>query len=135
MRWRARALAAAAIGIAVLVVAGCGRDDFENEPRPAAPAEVGIKLGEDEVVVSPREVGAGLVNFTIANLGSAPGSVEISGPTEAASDEIAPGATTTLKTELQTGEYEAIANGPEAAPFEFVVGPDRESSSSELLLP
>jgi hypothetical protein len=135
MRRRARALTAAAIGIAVLAVAGCGRDDFENEPRPAVPAEVGIKLGADEVVVSPREVGAGLVNFTIANLGDTPGSVEITGPTEAASDEIAPGATTILKTELETGEYEAIASDAEAAPFEFVVGPDRESSSSELLLP
>ena len=60
-------LAAVAV-MAALVVTGCGRDDFNNDPRPPVPAEVSVKIARDGVAVSPREFGAGLVNFTIANL-------------------------------------------------------------------
>ena len=60
-----------------MAIAGCGRDDFENDPRPPLPAEVSIELGQKEVVVSPAEFGAGLVNFTIANLGRTEASIAI----------------------------------------------------------
>jgi hypothetical protein len=135
MMRRARALTAAALGIAVIAVAGCGSDDFENEPKPAAPAQIGIRLSEDQVVVSPAEFGAGLVNFTIVNLGGTPGAVEIDGPETGASDVMPPGTTSRLKMELPSGEYEARPEGAEAEPFVFLVGPERESSSNELLLP
>jgi hypothetical protein len=135
MRRRTRALVAATLGVAALVVAGCGRDDFENEPRPAIPVEVGIQLGEKQVVVSPAEFGAGLVTFTIINLGDTSGSIEISGPATGTSSEVAPGTTTKLKIDLPSGEYEARAEGAEAEPFAFEVGPERESSQNELLLP
>ena len=36
---------------------------------------------------------------------------------------------------LETGEYEASAEGADAEPFAFEVGPERESSRDELLLP
>lgn len=135
MRRRGRALAALAVALAAVAVAGCGRDDFENDPRPPLPAEVSIEIGEDEVVVSPAEFGAGLVNFTIANLGDTEASVAIDGPTTAESDEVAPGGTTILKTEVVTGDYEASALGTEATPFEFEVGPERSSAQDDLLLP
>lgn len=124
-----------AVGVAALAIAGCGREDFENEPRPATPAEVGMKLDRDGVVVSPREFGAGLVNFTVANLGDTTSSVEITGPVDAASRDVPAGGTGTFKTELPSGEYEANLADSDAQPFEFVVGPDREASSGELLLP
>ena len=121
--------------LAAVVVTGCGRDDFDNDPRPALAAEISVKIGEDEIVVSPREFGAGLVNFTIANLADTEAAVSIEGPTVAESEEVAPGGTTTLKTELVSGDYEASIEGAEAEPFQFVVGPDRESAQDELLLP
>jgi len=125
---------ALAAGLAIVAV-GCGRDDFENDPRPALPAEISVEIGDKAVVVSPSEFGAGLVNFTIANLADTPASVEIDGPTVAESEEIAPGATGILKVEVETGDYEASVQGAEAAPFEFEVGPDRESAQDDLLLP
>jgi hypothetical protein len=123
------------IGLAALVVAGCGRDDFENEPRPAVPAEITVEIGAGEVVVSPASFGAGLVNFTIANLTKTPTTLAITGPTEAESDEIPAGGNTILKADIRTGEYEASADDAEARPFSFTVGPDRESGQNDLLLP
>jgi hypothetical protein len=134
-RRRGRALIALAAGVAVLALAGCGRDDFENDPRPPTPAEVSVEVGDKGVVVSPGEFGAGLVNFTIANLSDAATTVTFEGPTEAESDEILPGGTAILKTEVETGDYEAAASGQDADPFEFEVGPERESAQDDLLLP
>jgi hypothetical protein len=117
------------------VIAACGRDDFENEPRPPVPAEVTVKIGDGEVVVSPREFGAGLVNFEIANFEDTPTTFAIEGPTEAISDEIPARGNNSLKTQVETGSYEASAGGVEAAPFSFEVGPERESAQNDLLLP
>jgi hypothetical protein len=125
---------ALAAGLAIVAV-GCGRDDFENDPRPALPAEISVEIGDKGVVVSPSEFGAGLVNFTVANLADAPASVAIEGPTAAETEEIAPGGTTTLKVEVETGDYEASVPGEDAEPFEFEVGPERESAQDDLLLP
>jgi hypothetical protein len=123
------------IGLAAFAVAGCGRDDFENEPRPPVPAEITVEIGAGEVVVSPATFGAGLVNFTIANLSPTPTTLAISGPTDAESDEIPPGGNTVLKTDIATGEYEASADDAQARPFNFRVGPERESGQNDLLLP
>jgi hypothetical protein len=132
---RRRALLAVGVGLAALVTAGCGRDDFENEPRPAVPAEVNVKIGNGEVVVSPREFGAGLVNFTIANFYTEPTVLEISGPADVSSPEVPAGGNTTLKAEMRSGEYEASVENLKALPFAFTVGPERESGQDELLLP
>ena len=128
-------MAAAAAAVAALVIAGCGRDDFENEPRPPVPAEVSAKIGGDSVAVSPREFGAGLVNLTVANLGTEPAALVIRGPVDAESAEIPPAGTTTLKIDMKTGDYEASAGGVAAFPARFTVGPERVSGQDELLLP
>ena len=134
-RRRGRALVAGAV-LAALFVAACGgRDDFENEPRPPVPAEITVKIGDGEVVVSPRTFGAGLVNFEIANFEDSPAVLAIDGPTEAVSEEIAPRGNNTLKTELKTGSYQVSADGVAATPFSFEVGPERESGQNDLLLP
>jgi hypothetical protein len=134
-RRRGRALLAAVLALAALIVTGCGRDDFENDPRPPVAEEVSVKIGTDEVVVSPAEFGAGIANFTIANLGDRGAILAIDGPTMAQSDEVPPGGTATLKTELVSGDYRASAEGGDATPFNFTVGPERPSAKDELLLP
>jgi hypothetical protein len=121
--------------LAALLATGCGRDDFENEPRPPVPAEVAVKIADSGVGISPREFGAGLVNFTIANLTERPGTLAISGPVDADSNEIPPGAAETLKVQMRTGTYEASVNGISVRPFSFTVGPERPSAQNDLLLP
>jgi hypothetical protein len=121
--------------LAVLAVAGCGRNDFNNDPRPPVPAEVSVKIATDGVGVSPKEFGAGLVNFTIANLTNETGILAIHGPVTADSDPIAPGDTGTIKVNVRTGSYETSVNGFAVRPFRFTVGPERPSGKNDLLLP
>jgi hypothetical protein len=135
LRRRGRAMLVASAVLAGLIATGCGRDDFENDPRPPVPAEVSVKIAQSGVGVSPREFGAGLVNFTIANLTDAPGALAISGPVDADSDEIQPGAAETLKVDMRSGTYEASVSGIAVRPFSFTVGPERPSGQNDLLLP
>ena len=126
-------VAAALLG--VLAVAGCGGSDFKNDPRPPVSAEVSAKISSQGIVVSPREFGAGLVNFTVANLTNETCSLAIQGPVDAASPDIAPADTGTVKVNMKTGSYEASVNGFTVAPFGFTVGPERPSGQNQLLLP
>lgn len=135
LRERGRVLIFAAALVTALVVAGCGRDDFKNDPRPPIPAEVSVKIAKDGVAVSPKEFGAGIVNFTIANLTTEPGTLAIQGPVDADSSEIPPTGTGTIKVEMKTGSYEASVSGIAARPFSFTVGPERPSGQNDLLLP
>jgi hypothetical protein len=122
--------------VATIALAGCGRDDFENDPRPAVPAEITVKISTADVVVSPAEFGAGLVNFTIANLTDESAILTVEGPTLAESDEIPPRGNTLLKAEMETGSYEISVDGPSGViPFRLEVGPDRPSGQDDLLLP
>jgi hypothetical protein len=121
--------------LATLVIAGCGRDDFNNDPRPAIPAEVSVKIASDGVAVSPTEFGAGLVNFTVANLTNQTGALAIHGPVSADTDEIDPGDADTIKVQMKSGSYEASVDGIAVRPFNFTVGPDRPSGQNDLLLP
>jgi hypothetical protein len=133
-RSRGRALIVAA-ALAALTLGACGRDDFKNEPRPALPAEISVKIGDDKVVVSPSEFGAGLANFTVVNLAGAPTTLAVDGPTAFETDEIAPGTNLVYKIEITKGEYEAAAGSVPPAPDQFAVGADNPSGQNDLLLP
>jgi len=135
-RRRGRAVLAAIAAVAAITVAGCGRDDFENDPRPAVPAEVTVKISNADVVVSPAELGAGLVNFTIANLTGEAAILTVEGPTVAESGTIPPRGNGSLKAEIESGSYEVSVEGPSGVvPFLLEVGPDRPSGQDDLLLP
>ena len=135
LRRRGRALLLLATLLVALVVAGCGRNDFNNDPRPPVPLEVSVKIATDGVVVSPREFGAGLANITVANLTNDTGSLVIHGPATAQSDPIGPGDAGTVKVNMKTGNYEASVDGISVRPFNFTVGPERPSGQNDLLLP
>ena len=135
LRRRGRALPLAIALVTALVVAGCGRNDFKNDPRPPVPAEVSVKIAKDGVGVSPKKFGAGLVNFTIANLTTGTGTLAIHGPVDASSTEIPPAGTGTIKVDMKSGSYEASVSGVAVRPFSFTVGPERPSGQNDLLLP
>jgi hypothetical protein len=126
---------AAVCVVVVVVVAGCGRNDFNNDPRPPIPAEISVKIASDGVAVSPKEFGAGLANITVANLTNETGTLAIHGPVDATSPAIAPGDADTIKVAMKTGSYEASVDGLAARPFSFTVGPERPTGQNDLLLP
>jgi hypothetical protein len=128
-------LVATAILAGALIAAGCGRDDFKNDPRPPIPDEVSVKIATSGVGMAPKKFGSGLVNFTIANLTTKPGTLAIHGPVDAESNEIPAGGAETLKVEMKTGTYEAAVSGIAVRPFNFTVGPERPSGQNDLLLP
>ena len=125
------------VAVAVFAVAGCGGEDKASEPRPATPEEVSAKVGKDKVVISPREFGAGLAVFTISNQTDDVVQLTLEGPTEAVSEPIEVGGVTDgFKVSVAEGDY-LVSAGDEsnARSTKLVVGPERPSSSNELLLP
>jgi hypothetical protein len=120
-----------------LAAAGCGSEDHPNRPRPPAPIEVSAKVDEDQVVVSPSEFGAGLTVFTISNQTDDIVQLALDGPTEAVSAPVeAGGVSDTFKVPMEEGPYEVSAGAEASArPTELFIGPERKSSSNEVLLP
>jgi hypothetical protein len=130
------AVAAAAVG------AGCGEDDFENEPRPPVPLELSGVIQEDKVTVSPsRNIGAGPFLITISNQTDAEHTVTLEGQT--IMEEVGPVApldTATIQRTLAPGTYEVRAGSMRAVRREITpalldIGAERQNSNSELLLP
>lgn len=139
--WRRRRTGLlAAAGIALLGAAGCGSDDFPNDPRPAAPIELTAKIDDRKVVVSPVEIngepiGAGLATITIANLSDEEVALTFDGPSDRSTSPILAGGVTDFKLDLEEGDYTVAADSSELAEAEFSVGPPRESAQNDLLLP
>jgi hypothetical protein len=131
-RLAALAVPAALVG---LLLAGCGAEEFPNDPRPPAPIEVSARVDSNRVQVSPDKFGAGLVNFTVANLSSSPVRFNVTGPTEGSTVEIQPGAPDYLKMNLKEGTYEVSASKAKIRPATIEVGPERPSSQNKLLEP
>jgi hypothetical protein len=136
---RSRLIAPVAALVAAFALGSCGgEDDFENNPRPPAPIELTARIADDVVNVSPStaaQVGAGLANITISNQSQESAVLLLDGPTDDASDEIVAGGTGTMKVALEQGEYRVSAQDSEAREAKLEVGPDRETSQNDLLLP
>ena len=128
------ALFAALATSAALSLGACGSSDFANEPRAAAPIAVTARVATGQVEVSPDHFGAGLVTLTIANLSDSPVRFTLSGPKNAATGPIPPGAPADLKLNLPQGSYRAAAGqGGQTVPVK--VGPERRGSQNQLLQP
>jgi hypothetical protein len=137
-----RSRAGTALAIAALLTLGlgaCGSEDFANEPRPPSPINLSASVNSKRVQVSPTKVGAGLANFTVANLSADPIRLTLVGPgsdDNPASGEIPPGGVGALQTELREGDYEVGAGGrADVRSDTLTVGPERRNSSNELLQP
>ena len=126
---------AVAASLAAVAVAGCGAKSNPNDPRPAAQLEVSASVNSQKVQISPDKFGAGVVNFTVANLSGAPITFSVSGPKKASTVQIQPGAPDYLKMNLTEGTYQASAGNSKIKPATIRVGPKRPSSQNQLLLP
>ena len=134
-RGRASAFASATVVVAALAVAGCGRNDFNNDPRPPIPAEVSVKIATRRRRGLAQGVRRRPGQLHVANLTNQTGSLAIHGPVDADSDQIQPGGAETVKVDMKTGSYEASVDGIAVRPFSFTVGPERPSGKNDLLLP
>ena len=128
-----RSLAVVVVALCALGVAACGDEDFENNPRPPAPISLTARIGGSGVSIGPQDVGAGLANITISNQTADPATLVFEGPTDESSDEIVAGGTGSMKITLEEGDYQVTNDGSGAA--QLSVGPERESSQNDLLLP
>jgi hypothetical protein len=125
-----------AAGIAALAIAGCGEDDFKNNPRPPAPIELGALINNGGVRVSPtKDLGAGPATITISNQTDQPARVVFEGPTNDSSDPIIAGGTGSMKLDLAEGEYTVSTGEGGGRAQQLDVGPERPSSQNDLLLP
>lgn len=132
-----RLIAPAGALLAAAVIAGCGEEDFKNDPRPPAPIEIGARIGDDGVTISPNssnDIGAGQATITISNQTDDPARLVVEGPNDAASTEIVPNGTDALTVELEQGNY-LISNDGEGRETRLEVGSERPSSQNVLLLP
>lgn len=120
--------------LAALGIAACGADDFKNDPRPAAPIQLSALIAGDGVRVAPAEAGAGVATITISNQTPDPARLVIEGPTDRSSNEIVPHGTGALKVTLKEGDY-TVSDGEGGRESKLTVGPDRNSSQNDLLLP
>ena len=131
---RARVVVSA--GIATALIAGCGDEDFANEPRPPVPIELTGVVQDEAVTVSPARIGAGPVRITVSNQ-----SITLEGErTRTQVGPVDPLDTATIRSTLDPGLYEVSAGSAVAVPKEIRpallrIGRERPSSSGDLLLP
>ena len=67
------------MALAVVLLAGCGGEDFKNEARAPIRLELSGVIQDDEVTVSPSKIGAGPVAITISNQTDVPHSITLEG--------------------------------------------------------
>jgi hypothetical protein len=128
--------AAALLVVAAAVVAGCGSEDFPNEPRPASPVELSARISDGRVVVAPDAVGAGLATITISNQASDEVELNFDGPgTDTSTSQIPAGGVSSIKLALDQGDYIVEPDVSSISSGSIAVGEPRPSAQNELLLP
>lgn len=128
--------------VGALVVAGCGSGDkFKNEARPPAPVQLTGVVTAKEVTISPKRVGGGPVILIVSNQTDMAHTITLEGGGSTDTvGPIPPLDTGQLQQTLKPGTYTVKAGSKQATtreikPGTLTVGPDRASSSNELLLP
>jgi hypothetical protein len=127
--------------LATALAAGCGDEDFANDPRPPVTVELTGVIQDDKVTVSPASLGAGPVRITISNQTERPYTVTLEGESLVRrSNAVNPGDTATLQSTLAEGTYEVRAGSEKAmeqeiAPALLEIGRERPASNNDLSLP
>jgi hypothetical protein len=129
------------VAISAALVAGCGDEDFKNDPRPPVPVGLSGVIQSDRVAVPPARVGAGPIVITISNQTQRVRTVTLEGETLVTREgPIKPGDTATIQRTLAPGSYEVRAGSPTAVrreiePAMLDIGAERPASNNDLMLP
>jgi hypothetical protein len=137
------ALVAGGLSVALVAVGCGGGEDFANVPRPPSAVELTGVISDAGVTLSPKREGAGPVRITVANQTDRALTVTLEGEdVEARVGPVAPQDTAEIQKTLTSGTYEVRAGSSRAvniedqiAPATLEIGPERDSSDGELLLP
>lgn len=121
--------------LAAAMVAGCGAEDFPNDPRPPAPVQLSAVINQGKVTVAPGKIGAGLAMITIANESTDDLTLDFSGPSKASTNEISAGGVGTLQIKLEQGSYDVTPSVDSISSGRLKVGAERPSAQNDLLLP
>jgi hypothetical protein len=139
---RVRGVVTYAAVAAAAIAAGCGEDDFENEPRPPVTMELTGVIQEDKLTISPsRNIGAGPFRILISNQTDAEHTITLEGGSIIEKvGPVAPLGTEEIQRTLPPGSYEVSAGSlravrQEIQPAVLDIGEERKNSNSELLLP
>jgi hypothetical protein len=133
---------AALVGAICILVAGCGRPDFKNDPRPPPPVQLTGVITEQRVNVSPDRVGTGPVVITFSNQTEESHTVTLLGPeVDESIGPINPLDTATLRKTLRYEGVYTVRAGSEVATAStpssgrLIVGRGRQSGRDDLQLP
>lgn len=137
-----RRTACAAVALA-LTAAGCGGDDFANDPRPPATITLSTIVSARHVTVSPSRVGAGPIEILASNQTSRSQILRLRSedlatgatPLAQTTGPINPGATATLTADLAEGTYVVSTRSPAIEPATITVRGRRPSAQDRLLQP
>lgn len=139
LRGVAGALAAAlAVGIA-----GCGDDNFANDPRAATPITVSAVITPRGIEVSPPRFGAGTIELLASNQTATSQRLRLrsrragegADELDQSTGPISPGGTASLKADIDPGTYLVSVGSPAMASVRVVVGAERESAQDRVLQP
>lgn len=139
-----RALLVAGGAALILAAGGCGGDDdFANDPRPPTAVDLSGVIRDDGIAISPKREGAGPVRITFSNQTDRAHTVTLEGEDVIErTAPIQPQDTATIEKTLTPGTYElragssrAVDIGDQIRPATLTIGPERTSSSRDLLLP
>ncbi len=124
----------------VLVLSGCGGDDYTNKLRPPEPVIVSAFVSNHEVSISPAALGAGPIRLIVTNQSRKPQEIAIATAGNAAGTRrktmpIGSGDTATLAADVRTGTYSIAASGSGIRPATLQVGVKRPSSQNDLQQP
>lgn len=137
------ALLLAGVATMAVATAGCGSEEFANAPRPPVAVELSGVITDDGVTVSPKREGAGPIRITVANLTDRALTVTLEGDdVEERVGPVQPQDTVPIQKTLGQGTYELRAGSSRAVniqdqipPATLTIGPERESSDTDVLLP
>lgn len=140
---KGRALLLVSGATLILGAAGCGEEEFANEPRPPATVELSGSISDEGVRISPTREGAGSVLITFTNLTDRAHTITLEGENVIErTAPIQPQDTASITKTLEPGTYEVRAGSNKAVDIEdqippatLTIGPQRPDSNNDLLLP
>jgi hypothetical protein len=128
----ARAVASVLAAAVLAALSGCGTESYPNNPRPPAVKTVSVLISEKEIVISPKDFGAGPTRFIVANQTGAKQGFVVSSDRSERTVPIDKFQTANFKVDTEPGVLVLDADNAAVDALEINVGPMRPSAQQDL---